>query len=89
MNADFTNAKGEFIAYFHGHEHQDMDYIRDSIKDIASRCDGREEYTEEVRAERVAGTVTEQSFDVFTINKKTRAIHATKIGAGDDRTISY
>lgn len=35
------------------------------------------------------GTVKEQSFDVFTVNKSTRTIHATKIGAGTDREISY
>ena len=89
VNHDFTNAKGKFIAYFHGHEHQDMDYTRDSIKDIATRCDAQEEYEEVDRAERVAGTTTEQSFDVFTVNKKTRTIYATKIGAGADREINY
>ena len=89
VNYDFSNAKGEFIAYFHGHEHQDKDYTRDSIKDIATRCDAREENTEELKAERIAGTVTEQSFDVFTVNKKTRTINATKIGAGVDREIRY
>lgn len=89
VNKDFTNAKGKFIAYFHGHEHQDKDYTRDSIKDIATRCDAQEEYEEVDRAERVKGTITEQSFDVFTINKAKKKIYATKIGAGVDREINY
>lgn len=89
VNHDFTNAKGTFVAYFHGHDHIDADYTRDSIKDISTRCDAKEENTEELRNERVEGTITEQSFDVFTVNKKTRKIYATKIGAGDNREISY
>lgn len=98
VNADFTNAKGEFIAYFHGHEHQDKDYTRDSIKDIATRCDSHQENVDgngetveddALYNERIAGTVTEQSFDVFTVNRATRKIYATKIGAGIDREISY
>lgn len=89
VNHDFTNAKGKFIAYFHGHDHIDAVYTRDSIKDITTRCDAKEENTEELRNERVEGTITEQSFDVFTVNKKTRKIYATKIGAGDNREIGY
>ena len=86
---DFSTAKGKFVAYFHGHDHIDAVYTRDSIKDISTRCDAKEENTEELRNERVAGTTTEQSFDVFTVNKKTRKIYATKIGAGNNREIGY
>lgn len=89
VNHDFTDAKGEFVAYFHGHDHKDADYTRDSIKDISTRCDAREEHTEVLQAERVKGTITEQSFDVFTVNRKTNKIYATKIGAGSDREINY
>ena len=89
VNHDFTDAKGQFIAYFHGHDHQDADYTRDSIKDISTRSDGKEEYEEADRNDRVEGTITEQSFDVFTVNKAERKIFATKIGAGSDRVIDY
>lgn len=89
VNHDFTNAKGKFVAYFHGHDHKDADYTRDSIKDIATRCDGVEEHDEADRNVREAGKITEQSFDVFTVNKGTNTIYATKIGAGEDREISY
>lgn len=89
VNHDFANAKGQFVAYFHGHEHQDAVYTRDSIKDIATRCDAKEENDDDLKAERVEGTITEQSFDVFTINRKTKTINATKIGAGADREITY
>lgn len=104
VNADFTNAKGQFIAYFHGHNHKDEDYVRYSkdasrtMVDIGTRCDGHQENVDgkdetveddALYNERVEGTITEQSFDVFTVNKVDGKIYATKIGAGDDRVIDY
>lgn len=92
VNADFTNAKGEFIAYFSGHMHGDYVYAAKDyfgIDIITTRCDAASENNSTLLAERVEGTTTEQSFDVFTVNKKTRKIYATKIGAGADREISY
>ena len=89
VDADFTNAKGNLIGYFCGHKHVDEVYSASDVKVILTRCDGAEENDSTLKAERVAGTVTEQSFDVFTVNKATRTIYATKIGAGDDREISY
>lgn len=98
VNADFTNAKGELIGLFAGHAHAD-NYWRpgliynnwedSSFGIFTTRCDGKTENTAGLQAQRVAGTVTEQSFDVFTVNRATRTITATKIGAGDDRVISY
>ena len=54
-----------------------------------TRCDAAEENNAELKAERVANTTTEQSFDVFTVNKAEGKIYVTKIGAGDNREISY
>ena len=89
VNADFTNAKGNIVGYFSGHKHIDEDY-NDGIKIVITRCDGfQQENTEALRNERVKGTDTEYSFDVFTVNKATNKIYATKIGAGADREISY
>lgn len=51
--------------------------------------DAKEENTTALKNERVAGTTTEQSFDVFTVNKAEKKIFATKIGAGADRVINY
>jgi hypothetical protein len=89
VDCDFSNAKGELIGYFAGHNHIDSNTITNGVSVITTRCDGNEENDETLKAERVAGTTTEQSFDVFTVNKKTGTIHATKIGAGSDREISY
>jgi hypothetical protein len=38
---------------------------------------------------RTAGTDTETSFDVVTINRATRKIYCTRVGAGTDREITY
>ena len=89
VDTDFSNAKGDLIGYFAGHSHTDSHTVTSDISVITTRCDGAEENTEALKNERVAGTITEQSFDVFTVNKKTGTIHATKIGAGADRTITF
>ncbi len=92
VDADFTDAKGKIIGYFSGHLHRDLIYeagAQTSFPIVVTRCDGANENTDELLAERVEGTYTEQSFDVFTINKKTGKIYATKIGAGEDREFSY
>ena len=89
VTADFTNAKGSIVGFFGGHTHMDSNNTNNGVNRITTRCDAAEENTSALKNERVAGTITEQSFDVFTVNKKTRTIHATKIGAGADREISY
>lgn len=89
VNVDFTDAKGTLVGYFHGHTHVDSLNTANGFNIIGTRCDAAEENDATLKAERVTGTVTEQSFDVFTVNTKTRTINATKIGAGSDREISY
>lgn len=97
VDCDFSEAKGKLVGYFAGHAHVDANNVQyGAVTDsehgfqcIATRCDAAEESDETLKAERIAGTTTEQSFDVFTVNKNTGTISATKIGAGDDRTINY
>ena len=88
MEADFSGAKGELVGYFGGHIHADKNWD-DGFPVITSRSDAQVENDAALKAERVAGTVTEQSFDVFTVNKSSRKIYATKIGAGNDRVIGF
>jgi hypothetical protein len=89
VDCDFSNAKGELVGYFAGHVHNDRVHDSYGFNIVTTRCDAREEHTDTLRNERVEGTTTEQSFDVFTVNKAERKIYATKIGAGADREISY
>lgn len=91
VQCDFTDAKGELVAYHGGHNHKDdasfTCYKGGTIQFpiITTRCDGKQE-NDDLKNERIAGTVTEQSFDVFTVTPN--KIYATKIGAGSDREIS-
>lgn len=93
VECDFTQAKGDLIAYHGGHVHRDaVDTIcyqggALSFPIIMTRCDAKEENDTSLKNERVAGTITEQSFDVFTVTPS--KIYATKIGAGSDREINY
>ena len=89
VSVDFSNAKGQYVAHFSGHTHTDTATTDFGIPIITTRCDGNEENDATLNAEKVIGTVTEQSFDVFTVNKATGKIYATKIGAGEDRVITY
>lgn len=87
VEADFSEAKGQYIAHFAGHSHADTSGVYDGITVITTRCDGKEENDDTLNAEKVARTTMEQSFDVFTVNKATGMVYATKIGAGEDRVI--
>lgn len=93
VDVNFTNAKGKLVGYFSGHNHLDTVHTPSSgVKVITTRCDAKEENDGTLNAERVAGTTTEQSFDVFTVTSD--RIYATKIGAGsnrggDDAPITY
>ncbi len=89
VNADFSDAKGTLVGYFAGHVHLDRHTTNHGFPIITTRCDAQEENTEDLYNERVSGTVTEQSFDVFTVDKSSKTVYATKIGAGEDRIISY
>lgn len=92
INVDFTDAKGEIVALFAGHVHGDsIDTTTMAcpiLTILAAGAAPNEPYAEDV-PERISGTDTETSFDVVTINKKTRTIYCTRVGAGEDREIQY
>lgn len=91
VSVDFSHAKGELVGYFSGHIHNDYHYVAEDgwgIDIITTRCDGANENNADLLAQRVAGTTTEQSFDVFTVDRKAWKVYRTKIGAGEDQVIS-
>lgn len=79
VSVDFTSAKGSVVGAFAGHLHKDLQNTDYDFPIILSRSDGRPS------EEKYTGTTREQSFDVFTVNKKTGNIYATKIGDGENR----
>ncbi len=92
VSVDFTGAKGEVIAMLAGHVHGDsIDTTTMAcpiITIMAAGAEPNEPYVE-FAPTREFGTDTETSFDVVTINKKTRTIYCTRVGAGSDRSVSY
>lgn len=84
VNVDFTNAKGTVAGAFSGHLHLDQHTIINKIPYvcIGNDCGGSDGIP------KINGTDQEQSFDVITVNRKEGTIYCTKIGAGENRSIS-
>ena len=86
VNCNFANAKGKLVSYHSGHVHEDRVattcYQGSNLEFpiITTRCDSHEENNATLKAERIVGTITEQSFDIFTVTND--KIYRTKIGAG-------
>lgn len=89
IEVDFTGAKGEIIAMFTGHVHQDtIDTTTLKCPLITIISAGAQVNDGEI-PERTFYTDQETSFDVVTINRKTRTIHLTRVGYGEDRLVRY
>ncbi|MBE7042187.1 MAG: hypothetical protein E7399_01655 [Ruminococcaceae bacterium] len=89
VNCDFSDSKGELIGYFYGHVHYDGNRVVKNVPYISTTCDVFEDMILPLRKKRIAGTTTEQSFDVVTVDREGHIIHITKIGLGVDRKINY
>ena len=89
VNADFTNyTKADFIGFFAGDFHRDMiDYTKENIPKIFTG--NSVTYRGGNKLSRNDGDKTEMLFDMVTVNKKTRSIHLTRVGSGDDRDVKY
>ncbi len=84
--ADFSSSKADFAAFICGHNHLDRFGYDDGVLHIST---GSEAYYHDDVWERKIGTTSETLFDIFTIDKKTRKLYATRIGAGEDRVFDY
>lgn len=89
VNYVWNNINADFIGIIAGHTHLDYSTTEpvNGYLLIACNCDtlsgNNSGYT------RTAGTTSEQSFDVFHIDKANKHLYATRIGAGTDRDWSY
>lgn len=89
INVDFTDAKGEIIAVFAGHVHCDSVDITTLTCPVITVISAGAPVNSGENPTREFGTDTETSFDVVTINRKTRTIYCTRVGAGEDRVVKY
>ncbi len=86
---NYTNAVGDIIAIFHGHNHQDIinttTYAVPYIGITTAGADARDTNA----PTRTVDTATETAIDVVTIDKTNKTIYLTRLGAGTDRSVSY
>lgn len=87
VNVDFTNRGGNFVCWIGGHVHYDYLEVANGINLVTTLNDSLQIQTN--APVKTQGTDTEQSFDIFTINKITRTVDVTRVGAGTDRTFTY
>lgn len=88
VNADFRNKGGDVIAFFCGHVHYDnVVQLPEGFPLITVLNDGGRRWLDS--PQRVSGTIAEQAFDIATVNKNERKIYLTRVGAGNNRVVSY
>lgn len=89
VSADFSQAKGELIAIFQGHNHKDeIDTTTFAVPCITITTAGTD-VRDEPKEERVYNTSTATAVDVVTIDKDTRTIYLHRLGVGKDRQVTY
>lgn len=87
VDADFSTCRrGNIIACVAGHYHADFEeYTKEGIPVIYIGNVIMYKYA----VPRIDGDKSELLFDVVTIDREKRTIYTTRIGAGEDREISY
>lgn len=79
-------------AIFGGHTHFDANFETDGhIPIVIIDCDARTTMSADGQGNRnaVLGTITEQCFDIVTVDYSAKQVKCVRIGRGSDRTISY
>ena len=87
MEADFREATSVVAAYICGHNHGDYDHTERGLLTISTTCDAS--YNDDPKCMRIRGNVTEQAFDVFTIDTREKRISTVRVGAGENRSWRY
>lgn len=87
-NVNFANASGEVALWITGHRHKDVTaQLADGTPVvITTTCNAGAELG---GLDRTVGTVNENAFDVVSIDTTNKKVYLTRIGAGQDRTLSY
>lgn len=89
VNCNFTGKGGNVVAVISGHMHEDKINTAHNtdIQLIETLNDSMNVWDKS--PVKTKGTTTEQAFDIFTINKATRIVNITRIGAGENRQFRY
>lgn len=92
VNVDFADAKGRVAVALAGHMHNDLLNTDYPFPIVTIAADNYTSFKDleggGITAPGELGTITEQAFDVMTVDKRSGVINATRIGKGSDRVIS-
>ena len=89
ISVDFTGKGGQFIAWIAGHVHEDLLVNENSIISVSTANDSYGSAAGYLPPHE-KDTITEHTFDVFTVDKKAKCVYITRIGGvGTDRIFYY
>lgn len=86
---DFASAKGDLLAWFGGHYHADDITVRNGVTYVTTIADCMSVWDIPNVPKKTAGTVSEQAFDIATVDRAGRRVSLTRIGDGSDRSFTY
>lgn len=87
VSVDFTNNENEFIVWIAGHHHRDhVTLVDNSYTVVLTADDGRRNSDNPIKT---VGTDTEHVMDFFTVDKISKKVFITRVGAGEDREFTY
>lgn len=86
INVDFTKTKSRVVCNLAGHNHEDISHTTNNLLSITTTSDA---CLSDGTADRKPGTITEQAFDIITVDTDNRTIKAVRIGGGEDREWTY
>lgn len=86
VHVDFTKTTSIVACSIAGHNHIDLSNTTDGLLSITTTSDAA---LGDGGITRTAGTISEQAFDVFTVDTDSKKIKAIRIGGGEDRSWTY
>lgn len=90
INVNYSDASGKVVCYISGHSHRDRSNVYKEqeegigVLSIVTTCDAyySDDTDEEPEVTATEGTVTEQAFDVFSVNYNDKTIKTVRFGRG-------
>lgn len=92
---DFRRAKGRILLDVSGHHHGEMVTYQRGILHVTLPCDAAyRDYVDRSKPwcgtlpKKIRGSAAEQTFDAIQFDRERNLVHLTRVGGGQDRTIS-
>lgn len=83
---DFTTSTSKMVCHVSGHVHKDLMHVDNNLLTITTTSDAH--YTNDGEGA-IAGTISEQAFDIFCFNYDTNTYYIVRVGRGIDRSGNY